>query len=1111
MDDYNRIKPKIDKLINDIKEIAIEFPNQSKKPLKNNFLANKMRNEFSDDLRAVIWEIVENDVKYTASFLPGTGNWAKTPWAGVLNDKVAKGYEKGLGMFFRFNFDLNTIELYLNQGYYNTSKKTVDKQREKLIPKLKEGFPDIYERYVKNFNFKGKNIPFKEIKIAELDSKSFYNDLNKILEIYEYLIPFYEEIIKDQPIFNLIDNIKEIANSYERESRTPLKNNPLASKMRNEFSNNLNTVVLNITKGNPLYESKFSYGMGSWVKIPWAGIKNYKVAKTFTKGLYIHFKICHEESKLDLSIAQGYSSPDENIRVKIAKKLFSKIEAIPEGFEYKHFYPIIKSYDINQLDDKEFLNDLTTLIKIYEELIPEYIKVLKEFKVRKDVTKKDDAFIDVTNRNIWRIAPGSIEIAKEAWEFFKENNLVGIGTWGLKNGASENIDYSKFNTPEEIKNEIMKYNISKSSQGPSMIWNFVHNIKIGDVVIVNMGRSEFVGIGIVTSDYIPPNKNENKNIFDLNHVRKVKWLITEKVKVRKTFFQRSTIRKLDSSKWNEILWSYGNKKEEFKNKLINYLYFSFKEEYFNTAKGINHLNEYEKEHDKIKYYYEEALRKYNKGSNSSDYVWKRLISPKKTLHQAYGDSKNFFEIQYNLSQEQLEEVALNFFTLINNILANSNDYSKVNDILNDFSSKSKGFKTGIITPTLYLLDDDFYIINRKTIDTINLFSPLSKNIVKIDNSLENYVENNFKLHKALVELSQYVPDLEDFKNFDMFCHWLCSSSLGNFARDKPLPLIGFQDKAVETPKDETVESLDITPEIIETNLKLPEDLLFKISGILNAGKHVILQGAPGCGKTELAIDISESAVDKNFIDGYILTTATSDWTTFDTIGGLMPDKDGKLYFAEGKFLEAIRNNKWLIIDEINRSDIDKAFGQLFTVLSGQGVELPYKAKNGESIKIQSTDSNSSYYQEETATYFVGKNWKILATMNIYDKDSLFEMSYAFMRRFAFIKLDLPNDSDFEDLIDIWADQLDLYYRDNLKYLLTLNSYREIGPAIFKDMIDYIKSRERIQKSDNLIEEAILSYIIPQFDGLSPLEIENIIDLLKDKELASENIIATLKY
>ena len=278
---------------------------------------------------------------------------------------------------------------------------------------------------------------------------------------------------------------------------------------------------------------------------------------------------------------------------------------------------------------------------------------------------------------------------------------------------------------------------------------------------------------------------------------------------------------------------------------------------------------------------------------------------------------------------------------------------------------------------------------------------------------------------------------------------------------------------------------------------------------MNSGKHIIFDGAPGTGKTKIASKISESVINNGFIDGYVLTTATSDWTTFDTIGGLMPDEEGKLYFCEGKFLEAIHENKWLIIDEINRADIDKAFGQLFTVLSGTDVELPYKDKNKNSISLKISDNEKSYLDKESGTYYIGKNWRILATMNIYDKDSLFDLSYAFMRRFAFINVGLPENDVFEELIDEFAQdcavEINQEYLDKLKCLLSINQYRELGPAIFKDIIKYIESRIVLGDTYDILEEAILSYVIPQFEGLPFKILEKIDDFFDEKELNSKEI------
>ena len=84
-----------------------------------------------------------------------------------------------------------------------------------------------------------------------------------------------------------------------------------------------------------------------------------------------------------------------------------------------------------------------------------------------------------------------------------------------------------------------------------------------------------------------------------------------------------------------------------------------------------------------------------------------------------------------------------------------------------------------------------------------------------------------------------------------------------------------------------------------------EDLLKEIAAGLIKG-NVILQGPPGTGKTTLAAIICEV-----FDVKYDVITAVSDWTTYDTIGGLQPSVDDEgneiIIGKNGRIVESIIN------------------------------------------------------------------------------------------------------------------------------------------------------------------------------------------------------------
>jgi hypothetical protein len=120
-------------------------------------------------------------------------------------------------------------------------------------------------------------------------------------------------------------------------------------------------------------------------------------------------------------------------------------------------------------------------------------------------------------------------------------------------------------------------------------------------------------------------------------------------------------------------------------------------------------------------------------------------------------------------------------------------------------------------------------------------------------------------------------------------------------------------------------------------------------------------------------------------------------------------------------------------------------------------------------------------------------------MNTYDKNSLFMLSYAFMRRFAFVYIPIPDDNEFENLIrtnlpgqDAVADRL---------INIVKASPKKIGAAIMLDFISYIKNAGQ----DGIVD-ALCSLLVPQFEGISLPQIKKLYkdygSLLNDKDQES---------
>lgn len=302
--------------------------------------------------------------------------------------------------------------------------------------------------------------------------------------------------------------------------------------------------------------------------------------------------------------------------------------------------------------------------------------------------------------------------------------------------------------------------------------------------------------------------------------------------------------------------------------------------------------------------------------------------------------------------------------------------------------------------------------------------------------------------------------------------------------------------AAEDPGDDKDD--EITP---PDSLEIPEntDLLGidptvyrQINAALKSGKqHIMLYGPPGTGKTTLARWIAGVLTGGK----WTLVTGSSDWSSQDIIGGYQPIGDGGVAFIPGVLLR--RFDRPLIIDELNRCDIDKVIGPLFTVLSGQQTTLPYRLNIEDKASPQYVilpESKPSAAEHEFAP---GPHWRLISTINSIDKAALYQMSYALSRRFGWVYVDAPRDT--ADFIASYLRKVDPTWGGPTAGALcplaifwdAINKVRVLGPA---PIIDAIKAVQAIENGADFFvvptpstREALLDAIdmvlLPMLDGI----------------------------
>jgi len=177
----------------------------------------------------------------------------------------------------------------------------------------------------------------------------------------------------------------------------------------------------------------------------------------------------------------------------------------------------------------------------------------------------------------------------------------------------------------------------------------------------------------------------------------------------------------------------------------------------------------------------------------------------------------------------------------------------------------------------------------------------------------------------------------------------------------------------------------------EKEATMPPSTLLEL---IQRRKNVVFYGPPGTGKTYEALQLAENWATTHGADSVRKVTFHPSYGYEDFVQGFRPKKDqpGEFALQPGILLRICDDARkdpdadfLLLIDEINRGDVARVFGELITYIEADKRGIPFDLA-----------------QDETAQYEIPPNLHFLGTMNTADK-SVSLLDVALRRRFAFVE------------------------------------------------------------------------------------------------------------